>query len=176
MPFLSGTQSCSTNSSLKTWPRTGRMPPKVSEQPWWVPEYSCFPLTRIFSGSPLEPVYANFRHNSNQSACAASKVKSHSRVQLFATPWTVDCQASLSMGFSRQEDWSGLPLWSQSRNWEESGKRTDTFSDKEKWKEELKSRQSTKAWSSRSFCLKRASSNLLRGSGAIPVLQKSIVI
>ena len=24
------------------------------------------------------------------------------------TPWTVACQASLSMGFSRQEDWSGL--------------------------------------------------------------------
>ena len=25
------------------------------------------------------------------------------------TPWTVACQASLSMGFSRQEYWSGLP-------------------------------------------------------------------
>ena len=32
------------------------------------------------------------------------------RVWLFATPWTVACQASLSMGFSRQECWSGLPL------------------------------------------------------------------
>ena len=28
----------------------------------------------------------------------------------FATPWTVACQASLSMGFSRQEYWSGLPF------------------------------------------------------------------
>ena len=27
-----------------------------------------------------------------------------------ATPWTVPCQAPLSMGFSRQEYWSGLPL------------------------------------------------------------------
>ena len=27
-----------------------------------------------------------------------------------ATPWTVDHQAPLSMGFSRQEDWSGLPF------------------------------------------------------------------
>ena len=27
--------------------------------------------------------------------------------QLFAAPWTVACQASLSMGFSRQEFWSG---------------------------------------------------------------------
>ena len=31
-------------------------------------------------------------------------------VQLSATPWTVACQAPLSMGFSRQEYWSGLPL------------------------------------------------------------------
>ena len=33
-----------------------------------------------------------------------------SHVQLFATPWTVACQASLSLGFSRQEYWSGLPF------------------------------------------------------------------
>ena len=31
------------------------------------------------------------------------------RVQHFATPWTVACQAPLSMEFSRQEYWSGLP-------------------------------------------------------------------
>ena len=37
-------------------------------------------------------------------------VKSLSRVQLFTTPWTVAYQASLSMGFSRQEFWSGLPF------------------------------------------------------------------
>ena len=33
-----------------------------------------------------------------------------SRVQLFATPWTVASQAPLSMGFPRQEFWSGLPF------------------------------------------------------------------
>ena len=33
-----------------------------------------------------------------------------SRVRLFATPWTVAHQAPLSMGFSRQEYWSGLPF------------------------------------------------------------------
>ena len=32
-----------------------------------------------------------------------------SRVQLFSTPLTVACEAPLSMGFSRQEYWSGLP-------------------------------------------------------------------
>ena len=35
--------------------------------------------------------------------------KSLSCVGLFATPWTVARQAPLSMGFSRQEYWSGLP-------------------------------------------------------------------
>ena len=38
------------------------------------------------------------------------KVKLLSCVQLFATPWTVAYQAPLSMGFSRQESWSGLPF------------------------------------------------------------------
>ena len=38
------------------------------------------------------------------------KVKSLSHVQLFATPWTVAYQAPRSMGFSRQEYWSGLPF------------------------------------------------------------------
>ena len=37
-------------------------------------------------------------------------VLSHfSHVQLFATPWTIALQAPLSMGFSRQEYWRGLP-------------------------------------------------------------------
>ena len=27
-----------------------------------------------------------------------------------ATPWTIDCQAPLSIGFSRQEYWNGLPF------------------------------------------------------------------
>ena len=33
-----------------------------------------------------------------------------SHVQLFVTPWTVARRAPLSMGFSRQEYWSGLPF------------------------------------------------------------------
>ena len=40
------------------------------------------------------------------------KVKSLSCVRLFATPWTVAYQAPPSMGFSRQEYWSGVPLLS----------------------------------------------------------------
>ena len=38
------------------------------------------------------------------------KVKSLSRVQLLVTPWTAAYQAPPSMGFSRQEYWSGVPL------------------------------------------------------------------
>ena len=38
------------------------------------------------------------------------KVKTLSRVRLFTTPWTATHQAPLSMGFSRQEYWSGLSL------------------------------------------------------------------
>ena len=38
------------------------------------------------------------------------KVKSLSCVRPSATPWTAACQAPLSMGFSRQEYWSGVPL------------------------------------------------------------------
>ena len=37
-------------------------------------------------------------------------MKSFSRVRLFATPWTVVCQAPPAMGFPRQECWSGLPF------------------------------------------------------------------
>ena len=37
-------------------------------------------------------------------------MKSLSHVQLFATPWTVVHKAPLSLGFSRQEYWSGLPF------------------------------------------------------------------
>ena len=38
------------------------------------------------------------------------KVKSLSRIRLFATPWIVAYQAPLPMGFSRQECWSGVPF------------------------------------------------------------------
>ena len=44
------------------------------------------------------------------SKWAWKKLKSLSRVWLFATPWTAAYQAPPSMGFSRQEYWSGLPF------------------------------------------------------------------
>ena len=47
------------------------------------------------------------------------KVKSLSRVRLLATPWTAAYQAPPSMGFSREEYWSGLPLPSLVENMED---------------------------------------------------------
>ena len=42
--------------------------------------------------------------------CMKVKVKSLSHVRLLATPWTAAHQGPPSMGFSRQEYWSGVPL------------------------------------------------------------------
>ena len=39
----------------------------------------------------------------------ACMLKHFSRVQFFVIPWAIACQATLSMGFFRQEYWSGLP-------------------------------------------------------------------
>ena len=44
--------------------------------------------------------------------CTLVLVKPLSRVQLFATTWTVAYQVPPSMGFSRQEHWSGFPFTS----------------------------------------------------------------
>ena len=64
------------------------------------------------------------------------KVKTLSRIRLLVTPWTVAYQAPLSMGFSRQEYWSELPLPSPfqrlkkgklegERMWSGEGKKTN---------------------------------------------------
>ena len=54
-------------------------------------------------------VWSNVKHpNHFLKVCVC--VKSLSRVWLFATPWTIAHQAPLSMGFSRQEYWSGVPF------------------------------------------------------------------
>ena len=62
------------------------------------------------------------------------KVKSLSQVQLLATPWTAAHQAPPSMGFSRQEYWSGLPLPSPllqmtNRHMERCSKTTNYYRD-----------------------------------------------
>ena len=52
-----------------------------------------------------------FRHLQNYMVESESEnVSPSSHVQLSATPWTVAHQAPLSMGFPKQEYWSGLPF------------------------------------------------------------------
>ena len=47
--------------------------------------------------------------NSEVEVCGGGGLVAKSRLTL-GIPWTVDCQAPLSMGFSRQKYWSGLPF------------------------------------------------------------------
>ena len=107
-------------------------------QPWRTPfpmwNQSIVPCSVLtwFSGGrlggvvfpSLEEFYTSLLWSTQSKALAVSKadiflelfflwsneVKLLSRVRFFATPWTVACQAPLSMGFSRQEYWSGLPF------------------------------------------------------------------
>ena len=55
------------------------------------------------------------------------KAKSHSPVRLFMTPWTAAYQAPPSMGFSRKEYWSGVPLPSPHLTAQLSSKSTYLF-------------------------------------------------
>ena len=66
---------------------------------------SGFPIPGILQAKTLEWVAISFSNAWKWKA----KVKSLSHVWLLATPWTVAYQAPPSMGFSRQEYWSGVP-------------------------------------------------------------------
>ena len=64
------------------------------------------PVPGILQARTLEWVAISFSNTWKWKV----KVKLLSRVRLSATPWTAAYQAPLSMGFSRQEYWSGVPL------------------------------------------------------------------
>ena len=80
---------------------------------------ACPTLFNPIDGSPLgSPVPGILQARTLERVAISSsnawkwkvKVKSLSRVWLLATPWTGAYQAPPSMGFSRQESWSGVPL------------------------------------------------------------------
>jgi len=75
-----------------------------------------YPVPGILQARTLEWVAISF-----SNAWWKVKVKSLSPVWLWVTPWTAAYQAPLSMGFSRQEYWSGVPspspLSSPTRDW-----------------------------------------------------------
>ena len=66
------------------------------------------PVPEILQARTLEWVAISFSNEWKWKV----KVKSLSHVQLLATPWTAAYQAPPSIGFSRQEYWSGVPLLS----------------------------------------------------------------
>ena len=70
------------------------------------------PVPGILQARTLEWVAISFSNGWKWKV----KVKSLSHVRLLVTPWTAAYQAPPSMGFSRQEYWSGLPLPSLSYN------------------------------------------------------------
>ena len=96
----------------KTWgsiPASGRSHGEGNSNPL---QYSCLgnPMDR---GAWQPTVHGVARVGYNwvtKLTYRPMKVKSLSRVRLFTTPWTVAHQAPPSMGFSRQEYWSGLPF------------------------------------------------------------------
>ena len=63
---------------------------------------------KTFDGSKISALNCTLSTMCTASTCKkVKKCLSLSYVQLFATPWTIAHQAPLSMGFSRQEYWSG---------------------------------------------------------------------
>ena len=60
--------------------------------------------------SPQQYHVSSLPSPTSNTVFTLEKVKSLSHVRLFVTPWTVACQGPPSMGFSRQECWSGLPF------------------------------------------------------------------
>ena len=69
------------------------------------PSRAFFSSTRVFALWPQEHI---FYFALSQDLLLLLSCFSH--VRLFATPWTAAHQAPPSMGFSRQEHWSGVPL------------------------------------------------------------------
>ena len=69
--------------------------------------YSCFTMLLVSAVPQNESaIHIHVRVCVCVCVCVPSRF---GHVQLFETPWTVACQAPLSMGFSRQEYWRGLP-------------------------------------------------------------------
>ena len=69
--------------------------------------YACKPVYYCMSVSRFSNILLSAASKRNLCPCMLSRF---SCVPLFATPWTISLQASLSMGFSRQEYWRGSPF------------------------------------------------------------------
>ena len=122
MTFISKTRSlrsrCRQGSTPSDGSRGGTL--LAASSFWWIQVFlacSCstlIPVSVVMKWSPyvclsvFSTSYQDISHIGLERK--KEKVKSLSRIRLFATPWTVAYQASPSMGFSRQEYRSGLPF------------------------------------------------------------------
>jgi len=99
--FLDSMEYLPAQASLKVQPKTEGIHLYIQ----WFPLCDC-PCSEILIGIPS--------HSDNPKVSSmipkANKPIALSHVQLLATPWTAAHQAPPSMGFSRQEYWSGVPL------------------------------------------------------------------
>ena len=95
---------------------------------FWAPHLHGLLLKLSEKPQMFVPMFMFIKYATTKKMCACNQIKRTvktvfsfpfyflscvcvlSCVQLFATPWTVTCQALLSMGFPRQECWSGLPF------------------------------------------------------------------
>ena len=64
-------------------------------------------IKKITQSRNGQRVYTEISAKKTRAVCCAQSL---SCVQLFSTPWTIGHQVALSLGFSRQEHWSGLPF------------------------------------------------------------------
>ena len=99
-PQISGDRRCGIHSAAKSLQSCPTLCDRVDGSP---PGSS---VSGILQARTLEWVAISFSNAWKWKV----KVKSLSRVRLLATPWTAAHQAPPSMGFSRQEYWSGVPL------------------------------------------------------------------
>ena len=108
------------------------LPPYIIRQYWWAAAAAakslqlCLILRNPIDGSPPgSPVPGILQARTLEWVAIVFsnawkwkvKVKSLNRVQLPATPWTAAYQAPPSLGFARQEYWSGVPLPSPLMSW-----------------------------------------------------------
>ena len=102
-----GKESACNAGDLGLIPGLGRFPGEGKGYPF---QYSGLENSRdcIVHGVTKSRTQLNDFHQT--LATTILSVQSLSHVRLFATPWAAAYQAPLSMGFSRQEYWSGLPF------------------------------------------------------------------
>ena len=100
-------QSCLLFVTPRTVARQAPLPMGFSWQEYWRGLLFLFPGDLPDPG--IKPAYPALAEGFFTTE-ASGKPKPLSCVQSFVTPWTVTCQASLSMEFSRQEYWSGQPF------------------------------------------------------------------